>query len=167
MIEILKIAALILTALCMGLTLAHALEYPGKMRLTRQSYLTVQTIYYPGFTYAGAAEPAAILVLAILALLTPARTQSFWLIVISCVAAALTHFLYWFLTAPVNKLWMKDEKLAGSEKAFFGTDSQTADISGGWPSGWIDARTRWEHSHMLRAATATIAFVILVLAVVI
>src|SRR5205809_327776 len=37
----------------MGLSLAHALEYPGKRRLDRETYLKAQTIYYPGFTIGG------------------------------------------------------------------------------------------------------------------
>lgn len=32
----------------MAPALAHAMEYPGKMRLSRDAYLTVQPIYYPG-----------------------------------------------------------------------------------------------------------------------
>jgi len=30
--------------------LTHVLEFPGKMRLDQQTYVAVQTIYYPGFT---------------------------------------------------------------------------------------------------------------------
>jgi hypothetical protein len=36
--------------------LAHALEWPGKLRLSREHYLAVQPIYYPGFTYSGFAR---------------------------------------------------------------------------------------------------------------
>jgi len=41
----------------MGFALAHALEFPGKLRLDQRTYLSVQTIYYPGFTIGGIAEP--------------------------------------------------------------------------------------------------------------
>jgi hypothetical protein len=37
----------------MGLSLAHALEFPGKKRLDEKQYKAVQTIYYPGFTIGG------------------------------------------------------------------------------------------------------------------
>ena len=43
----------------MALALAHALEYPGKRRLDRDTYFKVQAIYYPGFTIGGAGEPLA------------------------------------------------------------------------------------------------------------
>ena len=39
----------------MALALAHALERPGKMRLSKE--LAIQPIYYPGFTFGGTAEP--------------------------------------------------------------------------------------------------------------
>src|SRR5262249_59796352 len=52
--------AIVLSAVGMGLSLAHALELPGKRRLSRDAYFAVQTIYYPGFTIAAPlAEPFA------------------------------------------------------------------------------------------------------------
>jgi hypothetical protein len=53
MFQILQILTTVLVAVAMVPALAHALEYPGKMRLSRDAYLTVQPIYYPGFTIAG------------------------------------------------------------------------------------------------------------------
>ena len=38
----------------MALVLAHALELPGKRRLSKNTYLAVQPIYYHGFTIGGA-----------------------------------------------------------------------------------------------------------------
>jgi hypothetical protein len=40
-------------AVAMALSLAHALEFPGKLRLGKDAYLAVQQIYYPGFTFGG------------------------------------------------------------------------------------------------------------------
>jgi hypothetical protein len=62
----LELVVILMVALAAVLAVAHALELPGKLRLDKQSYLVVQTIYYPGFTYAGASEGVG--VLAILAL---------------------------------------------------------------------------------------------------
>jgi hypothetical protein len=45
----LQIMTVMLAAITMALSLAHALELPGKLRLNREQYLAVQTIYYPGF----------------------------------------------------------------------------------------------------------------------
>jgi hypothetical protein len=50
---LLQVVTVLLVAVAMSLTLAHALELPGKMRLDEQTYRAVQTIYYPGFTFGG------------------------------------------------------------------------------------------------------------------
>jgi hypothetical protein len=57
----LEVLAVILAAVTMSLALAHALELPGKLRLSKEHYLAVQAIYYPGFTIAGIAEVGSII----------------------------------------------------------------------------------------------------------
>jgi hypothetical protein len=71
MINILQVLTLILVVLAMVPALAHALELPGKLRLPKDAYVAVQTIYYPGFTLAGIAEPVAILSAIIVLVLMP------------------------------------------------------------------------------------------------
>lgn len=43
MFLLLKIVAMFLVAVTMGLALAHALELPGKMRVSKENYIAVQT----------------------------------------------------------------------------------------------------------------------------
>src|SRR5258708_16033364 len=64
MLAALKFLCALLTAVAMGLTLAHALKLPGKLRLDREHYIAVQAIYYPRFTFGGAAQPLAIIAFA-------------------------------------------------------------------------------------------------------
>lgn len=157
MIVVLEIACVLLGAVTMALSLAHALEYPGKLRLNRAQYLAVQPIYYPGFTVAGAAEPLFAIALAVLLALTPAESCAFWLTAAALAGAVATHALYWLLTAPVNKVWLKDEALGGSAERFFGAaggDASAAD--------WMRLRDRWEWSHIWRALAAGAAFVLTV-----
>ncbi|MBB4274373.1 hypothetical protein [Rhizobium mongolense] len=52
MFQALEILTVLIVAVAMALALAHALELPGKMRLSKEQYLAVQPIYYPGFTSA-------------------------------------------------------------------------------------------------------------------
>jgi hypothetical protein len=52
-VRALEIVSVALVALAMAPAVAHALELPGKLRLSREAYLTVQRIYYPGFTIVG------------------------------------------------------------------------------------------------------------------
>ncbi len=156
----LQVVALILVSITMALSLAHALEFPGKMRLTREQYLAVQPIYYPGFTFAGAGEPLAVPAIAALLALTPAGSTKFGLTMAALIAAALTHLLYWLLTAPVNKVWLKDIRLSKSSERFFGMDAGT-----GPDQDWTALRDHWERSHLYRAACAMIAFVLLTIAI--
>jgi len=44
MFEILQILTTVWVVIAMAPVLAHALEYPGKMRLSRDAYITVQSI---------------------------------------------------------------------------------------------------------------------------
>ena len=77
--QILQIISIVLVAIGMALSLAHALELPGKLRLSRDAYLAVQTIYYPGFTIGGlVGEPGAIAATIILLALTTYGTAAFW-----------------------------------------------------------------------------------------
>src|SRR5215211_5787324 len=56
MLLVLQVVTATLVSIAIALALAHALELPGKLRLTEQTYRAVQTIYYPGFSLGGLAE---------------------------------------------------------------------------------------------------------------
>jgi hypothetical protein len=79
MLDLLQTLSVILVAVAMGLALAHALELPGKLRLTKDEYFLVQPIYYPGFTIGGIAEPLSLIATTILLVLTPLTSRAFWL----------------------------------------------------------------------------------------
>jgi hypothetical protein len=74
MVDILQVLAVLLVAVAMSLALAHALELPGKMRLSKEAYYAMQPIYYPGFTIGGFAEPAGLILTIILLFVTPLGT---------------------------------------------------------------------------------------------
>jgi hypothetical protein len=157
MLQLLQVVTLVLVAITMALSLSHALEYPGKLRLGEKDYCVVQAIYYPGFTFGGASEPAAILAAFVLLLATPA-SAAFWLTLIALLALIAVQVVFWLVTQPVNKHWLKGETLSGAGEAFFGAGGN---IEGDWRA----LRDRWEHSHIARAALATVAFVLLLVAV--
>src|SRR5262245_43244062 len=78
--QTLQLVSIVLVAGAMTPALAHALEYPGKLRLQKDAYAATQQIYYPGFTYGGgAAEILAILATLLLTVVMPYGTVSFWL----------------------------------------------------------------------------------------
>jgi hypothetical protein len=155
---VLQIACVILTALAMCPALAHALEAPGKHRLDEQTYRAVQGIYYPGFTLTGFVEPTAALAALALLSVTPPGSISFWLALGAAVALIGMHAVYWLVTHPVNRAWMKDQELGRGGVRFFGSGDGDAEAF-----SWTELRDRWERSHMLRAGLAAAAFVALVL----
>jgi hypothetical protein len=74
-----RVLAVILTGIALAPALAHAFEFPGKRRLERGAYVSVQGIYYPGFTLLGIFEPAALLTVVTMLLMETQQTVSFWL----------------------------------------------------------------------------------------
>jgi hypothetical protein len=160
MTTILSIVALLLIAVTMGLSLAHALEFPGKLRLDEPVYRAVQAIYYPGFTIGGlVGEFGSMLVLAALLALTPMNSESFWWTATALGFLLLGHAIYWFVTHPVNNAWLKDVNLTGMSKMFFGLFSAPN-------ADWRHMRNVWEYSHVARAGLAMLGFLSMTLAVV-
>ena len=159
----LQVVTLILVAIAMALTLAHALEWPGKARLSKDEYLAVQPIYYPGFTFGGVAEPLGLVLLIVLMVLTPPRSAAFALTAGAFVALAGSHAAYWMLTHPVNNFWLKDHELKGAGARFFAFDPLNR--GGSATADWTALRDRWEMSHALRAALGFASLVLIATAI--
>jgi hypothetical protein len=160
MLQTLQALTVLLAAIGMALSLAHALEFPGKRRLDRDAYLKVQAIYYPGFTIGGIFEPVAMIAAFALLLFTPFGTISFWLTLAAFAGLVLAHAIYWVITHPVNKVWLKDEKLSQGGTSFFAAGRRTAE------GDWTALRDRWEWSHVARAALAMLSLAALVVAII-
>ena len=157
--QALSTLALLLVAVTMGLSLAHALEFPGKLRLGEGDYKVVQAIYYPGFTLGGLiGELGGILVLAALLRLTPSGSDRFWLTLAALVLMLACHATYWVVTHPVNSAWLAETKLGVASQFFFGLFSSSA-------SDWRHMRNVWEWSHVARSCLALLAFLSMALAV--
>jgi hypothetical protein len=149
----------------MALPLAHALELPGKMRLSKEQYLGMQLIYYPGFTIGGIAEPVGLLAMLTLLLLVPPGGASFWLTAGAFVALLVMHAAYWLLTHPVNNFWLKDFKLKGIGRGFFSFDPLNRTQESPNNPEWKLLRDRWEYSHVVRAGLGFVSLALLVAAV--
>ncbi len=165
MFMILQVLTVFLVAVAMGLSLAHALELPGKARLDKNTYFAVQQIYYPGFTYGGLGEGLGMVSSLILLLLTPADSPAYWWILTALIALVVMHGVYWVVTHPVNKFWLKDTRLTGLGGEFFALDPMKKGAAAeAGREGWIRLRDRWEYSHILRAFFAAIALISLTVA---
>ncbi|AYG65544.1 MULTISPECIES: anthrone oxygenase family protein [unclassified Rhizobium] len=166
MFPTLQILTILIVAVAMALALAHVLELPGKMRLSKEDYLTVQRIYYPGFTIGGVSEPLGALLLLLLLFLTPANTTAFWLLAAAFAAMVAMHAAFWLLTQPVNNFWLQDAKLKGMGAGFFSHDPFGGHkVDAAVKPDWTTLRDRWEWSHAVRAALGLLAFILLVTAV--
>ena len=155
----LQVLTIMLAAITMALSLAHALEYPGKLRLNREQYLAVQPIYYPGFTIGGFAEVAVIVAALALLILTPTESQEFWLVGGAVAALITVQVIFWTMTQPVNNFWLKETELSWTGTRFFQTGQADS------PRDWVAARDQWERSHILRALAATLGLLLLAAAV--
>lgn len=163
--SVLQVLTVILIAVAFALALAHSLELPGKMRLSREAYFAVQPIYYPGFTIGGGiGEAGGTILTIVLLILTPAGSGSFWLTVVALFGLLGMQATYWVLTHPVNRVWLKGERLSGFGSGFFtfGTKSQVGRREQHQEAtrepDWTELRDRWEYSHVVRAGFAFVSF---------
>ena len=167
MFHALQVLALSLVAVAMALSLAHALELPGKMRLSRDEYVAVQRIYYPGFTIGGGVGEAGGLIATLaLLLFTPRGTAEFWLTLVAVGALIGVQAVYWLVTHPVNRRWLEGQQLGDLGSGFFSADplKRQKGSNQGTPPDWIGLRDRWERSHLARAVLAGLSFFALTVA---
>lgn len=123
--------------------MAHLLELPNKINLSREDYLRVQKIYRGwallGFVVAGA-------LLSTLALtITVRKTQKpfvFALIALLCIAG--TQVVFWTYTYPANQATINWTVL---------------------PENWLVLRRQWEYSHATSAVLNLLALISLILSV--
>jgi hypothetical protein len=159
MLQVLQVVAVLLVAVGLAMSLAHALELPGKLRLEKETYVAVQSIYYPGFTIGAMfGEFGAILATLVLVVVTPFGAPDFWLTLIACAALLVMHGLYWALTHPVNKFWLRDRQLGSAGAAFFGVGGESKRSA---DQDWTALRDRWEYSHVARAVFAMLGLIAL------
>lgn len=166
MLTALQFVTICLTTVALSTSLAHALELPGKMRLDRDAYVATQSIYYPGFTIGGLGEGFAMVAALVLVVITPKDDAMFWWTVLAFIALIVMHGVYWVMTHPVNKFWLKDQKLDSLGKGFFsiGSTGSPPEAADDPDVVWRRYRDRWELSHVIRAVLAAIAFVSLLVA---
>jgi hypothetical protein len=157
MFPALWIATVLIVVLATVPAVAHGLELPGKMRLSKDEYAVMQRVYYPGFTVAGLAEPAGILLILILIFRASAEYDVVWP-VIALAGLIAMQVIYWLLTHPVNKGWISGERLSRASERFLavGARSQKQD--------WVALRNRWEYSHVARAGCSAVSVITLLVA---
>jgi hypothetical protein len=162
-----QVITVFLVAVAMALSLAHALEYPGKMRLSREHYLATQTIYYPGFTIGGGFEALGVLAALALVLLMPRGSAPFWWSLAGFVALAAMHAVFWTVTQPVNRYWTANLKLSSGAQRFFSAERN--EFGANEPrraDEWERLRDKWEYSHIVRSVFAASGLICVTIAIV-
>jgi hypothetical protein len=139
--SLIHFSAVVFTALALAPALAHAMELPNKIRLPRDSYLTVQRIYR-GWQFAGVFVIGALIATFLLVWFAGSGAFASALIAFVCIIA--TQVVFWTLTFPVNRRTNNWTNVAGD---------------------WTRLRRRWEFSHALSAVLDLIAMVSVTLAV--
>ena len=155
-----QVLTLAVMVVAVSAAFAHALELPGKMRLTKDEYFAVQSIYYPGFTIAGATEPLATILLLILIVLTP---HDAWLLQVALLAWIAMQVVYWLVTHRLNRVWLRRTELSAAGSRFFSL-GQRGGASEAAADDWTRLRDRWEHSHVVRAILAGVSFIAVAIA---
>jgi hypothetical protein len=146
MLTWIRLVALTLTALTLGLSFAHVLEMPAKVAYPPELYVTLQNSLYVSFgpPRVGAfVEPGAILAAAILAYLVRRRRPAFWLTVGAVICLLLAFPVVFFLfTQPANAVFQA---------------ARSASV----PADFERYRVQWEYSHAARFVLHLAAFVLL------
>lgn len=134
--------ALLATALAFGAALAHALELPNKMAMTREDYFVAQQIY------SGWNQLAYVLATQFAAMITVAlrfwhRSRVVWPTLVAIGSLAAAQMVFWIWTFPANAA----------------TENWTM-----VPVNWETLRAQWEYSHLAGAAFQLIAMGALIVA---
>jgi hypothetical protein len=144
----LQLLAAVLVALVLATTFTHVLELPAKLGYDASLYVTLQTSLYQQWgppNPAGFLEPAAIVVVVILAMTTRRNRPAFRLAVGAALVLLLAFpLLYFWRVEPANE--------------YFRTLLAGATI----PADWVSWRLRWETGHAARFIAHLTAFILLI-----
>ncbi len=121
--------------------MAHLLELPNKINLSREDYLKVQQIYR-GWALLGFVVVGALLSTLALTITVRHERTAFILALIAFLCIAGTQVIFWIYTYPANQA----------------TNNWTM-----LPENWAELRRRWEYSHATSAVLNLVALVMLIL----
>ena len=142
-LKIARFFSLLFMALVLAPALAHLLELPNKIGLSRTQYLIVQQIY-SGWSMLGIVVYAALLSTLALTIMVRRQPTVFALTFAAFFCALAAHIVFWIFTFPANQ------------------------ETGNWtvlPENWMALRAQWEYSHAAGAVLNLMAFILLILSI--
>jgi hypothetical protein len=140
-LKIVRFFSLLFVALVLAPALAHLLELPNKIGLSREEYLVVQKIY-SGWALLGIVVIGALLSTLVLTIMVRHQPGVFGLTLAAFLCLLAAHVLFWIFTFPANKETLYWTVL---------------------PENWMALRAQWEYSHAAGAVLNLIGFIMLVL----
>jgi hypothetical protein len=135
--------SLLFAALALAPAMAHLLELPNKINLSREAYLTVQQIYR-GWALLGIVVAGALSSTLALTIIIRKEFKAFILALIALICIVGTQIIFWSYTYPANQ------------------------VTNNWtilPDNWMELRRQWEYSHATSAILNLIALISLFLSV--
>lgn len=146
-LKCLRFVSLVCAALAMGVTIAHDLEIPGKDLLNGAEWLTVQNTFYGGFALVGGiTEVLGLALTGLLAWFLRRQRTSFFLTLFAALCFAGMLAVFAFGNQPINLQvapWTRSTV----------------------PANWRALRDAWDGFHAGSSALATLAFILLLLAI--
>ena len=139
---VVRFLSLLFTALALAPAMAHLLELPNKIHLSRDDYLTVQQIYR-GWALLGIVVVGALVSTLALAIMSRVR-KGYTPALIGFLCIVGTQIVFWTFTFPANRETMNWTVL---------------------PEHWEALRTQWEYSHAASAGLNLAAFIAVALGV--
>jgi hypothetical protein len=138
-----RFSSLLFAALALAPTLAHLLELPNKIGLSRDDYLTVQQIYR-GWALLGFVVAGALVSTLVLTIMVRNRPKAFAFAVVAFLCIVGTQIAFWMFTFPANQQ----------------TSNWTV-----MPESWMGLRSQWEYSHAASAVLNLVALIALICSV--
>ena len=140
-LNITRFFGLLFVALVLAPALAHLLELPNKIGLSREEYLIVQQIY-SGWALLGIVVFGALISTLVLTIMVRHQSKVFALTLAAFLCVLAAHVVFWIFTFPANQE----------------TSNWTV-----LPENWMALRAQWEYSHAAGAVLNLIGFIMLVL----
>ena len=123
--------------------MAHLLELPNKINLSREDYLTVQQIYR-GWALLGIIIACELVSVVTLTIKVRHQPKAFPFALSSLLCIIGTQIVFWTYTYPANQ--------ATNNWTFL-------------PENWQALRTNWEYSHAVGAGLGMVAMITLIISV--
>jgi Domain of unknown function (DUF1772) len=142
-LKIASFLSLLFVALALAPAIAHLLELPNKITLSRPDYLTVQQVYR-GWALLGFVIAGALLSTLVLTMLVRRQQKTFVFALLALLCIVGAQVVFWTYTYPTNQ--------ATSNWTFL-------------PENWQALRAQWEYSHAVGAGLNLIAFMALIVSV--